>query len=250
MLEEAGCNKIVVNCHHLAEQMREALAQYPEVIIQKEQEILGTGGSLREALRHFSAEPVLVMNGDIYHDIDLAALYQFHADTQAKVTMAVHDYPRFNSLTMDKGKITSFSGAQNSTKAFTGVHVVDPHVIEMIPETVFFHIIDLYSELAASGDIAAYPVDGCFWCDMGTPADYLELHKRLLAGHPQAKQWIIDTTALIGKDVRFSGWGVVGKNVVIGAGASLTNAVVWENAVIAPESVIADAIVTGMDGHD
>jgi len=250
MLKEAGCEKIVVNCHHLAGQIIDALADHPGIIIQYEQEILGTGGSLRKALNHLEADPVLVMNGDIYHDIDLAALYRFHADHKDRVTMAVHDYPRFNALTVEKGRVLSFSGAATNTKAFTGVHVVDPEVIAMIPETGFFHIIDLYRELAHHKEIAAYSVDGCFWRDMGTPEDYLKLHEKLLTRETGTPFWKIDQSATVGQAVRFNGWGAVGKNVIIGAGSTLANTVVWDNAVVAPGRVIKDTIVTGNAADD
>ncbi|MCI5129172.1 MAG: nucleotidyltransferase family protein, partial [Candidatus Electrothrix sp. AUS3] len=70
-LVDAGCDRIVVNCHYLADQIKEAVERRPEVILQYEKEVLGTGGGLRKALEHFQDQPdtpVLVMNGDIFHD--------------------------------------------------------------------------------------------------------------------------------------------------------------------------------------
>ena len=69
MLEEAGCTKIIVNGHHLRDQLKSAVAESNTILYQDEPRILGTGGSLREALPQLEDEPLLVVNGDIFHDI-------------------------------------------------------------------------------------------------------------------------------------------------------------------------------------
>jgi len=77
-LRGCNCSPILVNCHHLAAQLEAALVDWPKVLVQFEPEILGTGGSLRKALNRLDNDPVLVMNGDIYHDIDLERVYHQH----------------------------------------------------------------------------------------------------------------------------------------------------------------------------
>ena len=48
-LHAAFAEPVLVNCHHLADQIEAALGDRPEVLVQREAEILGTGGSLRLA---------------------------------------------------------------------------------------------------------------------------------------------------------------------------------------------------------
>ena len=62
-LHAAGAVPILVNCHHLADQVEAALGRRPEVLVQRETEILGTGGSLRLAIDRMDNDPVLVVNG-------------------------------------------------------------------------------------------------------------------------------------------------------------------------------------------
>lgn len=65
---EAGIKKIVVNTHHLAEQIHTHLEhKYPFITISHEPEILETGGGLIKALSYFDqSKPILIVNGDIW----------------------------------------------------------------------------------------------------------------------------------------------------------------------------------------
>ncbi|MCI5140790.1 MAG: hypothetical protein D3909_03490, partial [Candidatus Electrothrix sp. ATG1] len=220
----------------------------PEVILQHEAEVLGTGGGLRKALEHFRDEPVLVMNGDIFHDIDLRSLMATHAAGSASVTMALHDYPRFNSVQIQGEQVCGFPEDENSDSkstrdllAFTGIHVVNREIIEQIPANCFFHIIDLYKELAEAKKIGFTRINDCFWQDMGTPDDYLDLHRHLLSTGTPA--WQIHESAHIGKNVNLKEWGAVGAGAVIGDGAKLAQCVIWGDAQIKAGAELTGEII-------
>lgn len=242
-LAAAGCGRVVVNSHHLADQIAAAVADRPEVILQHELEVLGTGGGLRKALPHFSEGPVLVMNGDIYHDVDLNALLAAHAAGGCAVTMALHDFPRFNTVRVRGNKILGFGNAaiHEELLAFTGIHVVELDVIAQIPALGFFHIIDLYEMLAQAGQIGCVRVDGCFWQDIGTPQDYLDLHRRLLADKKPA--WAISNQAHIGAGAVLEDWGAVGAGALIGTDVKLSRCIVWEKSSISSGAQLTDQIV-------
>ncbi len=248
-LELAGCTSLIVNCHHLAEQIVRAVDGYSSVTLQVEPEILGTGGSLRQALPVLADEPVLVMNGDVYHDIDLGELYRYHQQRQLGVTMALHRHKKFSHVIVDNGLVRGFTGKSLFPQmAYTGVQVVDPAVIERIPADSFFHIIDLYRRIAEEEQIAAYDVSGCFWRDIGTPEDYLRLHRDLLT--LQDSSWKKDRTARVGRGVRLKGWGCIGPGAVIGKGAVLENVVVWEGAETAANARICNSIITSRKDNE
>lgn len=285
-LGDLDCRRIVVNCHHLAEQIQQALSCYPEVICQFEPEILGTGGSLRRALANLIDEPLLVMNGDIFHNVDLAALYQHHRRSGNKVTLAVHDYPRFNTVTVADERVLSFKPVQPDRVggplknmkspipagatvrpsgisgkvttgpdlvAFTGIHVVEPEVLAQIPRDRFYHIIDLYQELAGHGQVGIKRVDGAFWQDIGTPEDYLQLHRQLLAGITKMDfigegkrqgNWLVAEDVRLAAGVELRDWGCLGRGVRVGRGTILSRCVVWDGADIGLDHSIADAVVS------
>jgi mannose-1-phosphate guanylyltransferase len=189
-LRSSGCKSITINAHYLVEQFSDLLAREADVRLQVEEDILGTGGGLRKALPSFGREPLLVVNGDIVHSLDLAEIYDLHLASGAPVSMVVHDRTRFNNLQItpaglvsglrvDKGRLSPDSA--DRLLAFAGIHVIDPLVLRDLPEQGFYDIIDLYKKMVGAGiEINAIEVTGHFWADIGTPADYLELHGRLL----------------------------------------------------------------------
>jgi mannose-1-phosphate guanylyltransferase len=237
---------VLVNCHHLAAQVKAALAGRPGVLVQHEAEILGTGGSLRLAIDQMANDPVLVMNGDLFHDIDLERVYHHHLRSGFDVTMAMHDHPRFNTVTVQDDRVQGFDGEAGERLAFTGIQVVDPDAIERIPRQGFFHIIDLYRELVTRGRIGCCRVDGSPWRDIGTPADYLGLHRELLAG----RGWLVDPTARMAAGVVLDGWGCVGAGAQVGEGARLCDCVVWDGATVADNTVCTGRILTGEPAID
>ena len=241
MLKQAGCTRIVVNGHHLATQIEQTIADRKGVSYQYEPIILGTGGSLRQALPNFTNEPVLIINSDVFHTIDLAALYHHHIHSGNRITMAMHDYPRFNTVGVNNNHVQAFhSTTQQECLAFTGIHVVDPSIINMIPSQGFFHIIDLYEKLIQQGEkIGCKRVDQSFWQDIGTLDDYLELHATLLSGRIKNPlqvsipndQWLINSDTHVQDGVQLTGWGCIGK-ADIGHDIHLHNCVVWDDAQI------------------
>lgn len=255
-LRRSGAEGIVVNAHHLREQIRGMLHGQGDVQVQLEELELGTGGGLRLAQSHFAAAPFLAVNGDIVHDLDLAAVYGSHCASGAAVTMVLHDCPRFNNVRVNgAGRIVGFAGPAGEGErllAFTGVQVINPAVLSLIPEGVFYNIIDCYADLLKrGGTIQALVVSGHFWTDMGTPADYLQLHGDLLLQgrmpgfFPErgATPFYLAKDAVLGGGVSFQEWVSIGQGAVIGEGASLTRVVVWDGARVAPGSIVADRII-------
>ncbi|MCX5871574.1 MAG: sugar phosphate nucleotidyltransferase [Deltaproteobacteria bacterium] len=255
-LQQAGCDHIVVNCHYLREQIVCALHGIPGVVVQEETSVLGTGGGLRLALGQLRDEPVLVTNGDIYHTIDYQRLYQDHKRKGAPVTMAMHDFPRFNTVAVRDGRIYSFDDRADRAKggllAFTGLHVVEPAMLAGIPAEEEYSIIDWYRHLLQQGQpIAAIRVDDCFWTDMGTVEDYLALHAGLLTGKipvwPELewsakRPFLVADQEKMGSGLVLRDWVCVG-DAVIGKNAHLQRSVVWDEAMIAEGRRIVDQLV-------
>ncbi len=253
-VRRAGGAEILVNGHHLQKQVARQVAGDPAITFQAETRILGTGGSLRRALSWCAARPLLVMNGDIVHTVDLAAVYDFHLAHPHAVTMVLHHYPRFNNVLVRDNRVRAFgvTAAETARRgeilAFTGIHVLDPRVLHLIPPHGFHNIIDLYRQLIDTGEtIAALRIDSgpgtVFWRDIGTPADYLELHGDLLhkrislpftARIPAAQKNGFPLFGLhgaeIGAGVRLQDWVCIGRGAEISPGARLKRCVVWPGA--------------------
>lgn len=250
-LRRAGFSSIVVNAFHLAEQIVARLADQPDIILQQEPIELGTGGGLRLALPHFGDEPILVTNGDIYHDIDYGAIYAQHERGSCPVTMVMQDCPRFNKVLVEGGQVRAFLGKEQvhppnpgaEVLAFTGIHVLHPSVLRDLPLGSFSSIIDCYQDhLATGGRIAAAKVSGHLWADIGTVGDYLALHRTLLTD--DQPHFRLAAGVKIGREVMLADWGYVGAGTTLGDGAHLSRVVVWDGAAITPGALLQDCLVT------
>lgn len=237
-LQRHGFHRIIVNCHHLQEQIVELISGIDGVIVQREDTILGTGGGLRRALPQMLDEPLLVTNGDIYHTVDYRELYRAHQESHCPATLAMHDYPRFNTVRVSKGRIVDFRGVdgENEKLAFTGLYVLNPDILATIPDGVQSCIVDHYRNLLlAGGYLKVYRADNSFWTDMGTPQDYLALHEGLLTGTIPCWEELkfdgndalwVDRNAQLSGNTHLSGWCSIGR--VQGRDACLSRVVIWD----------------------
>lgn len=251
-LQSCGFDHIVVNCHHLKEQIADSVAALPGVVVQEEEKILGTGGGLRRALELFREEPLLITNGDIYHTVDYRWLYESHQRSGHVATLAMHDFARFNTVNVVDDRIAFFGSEQGGTKlAFTGLHVIDPKILELVEDNVESCVIDLYRRLLKDNQVLGVErVDHCYWTDMGTPEDYLDLHAGLLQGtiprweelaveigefrvHPQAE--------IIGKS-ELRDWCCVGR--AKGEDVRLSRVVIWDGVQLQTGAEISDMLVS------
>jgi mannose-1-phosphate guanylyltransferase len=259
-IRKAGFSETIVNCHHLHQQIKKALRHEKDCLLQEEKNILGTGGGLRKAMVHFNRDPVLVVNGDIYHTINYREVYQAHCASSADVTLVLHDYPRFNNVAVDDTRmIIGFNRSQAADDekllAFTGIHVINPGVLEIISPGTPSCIIDCYRKLLdRGGTIRAHIAENHFWTDMGTPEDYLKLHGDLLKKKIPAYEELSEALAeapfvgmqraSLNRDVQLLDWACLGQGSVIETGVIIERAVVWDGSTITAGSIIQDAIVT------
>ena len=248
-LRSWGTEEVLVNCHHLKAQIVDLLSDEPGVYLQQEDKILGTGGGLRKAQQFFGQEPVLIVNGDIYHTIDIASVIDTHLTSGAGATLVLHDYPRFNNVTVrEDGRISCFGPQTGQRKqlAFTGVHVIDPSLLSIIPENSFANIIDCYSYWIEKGAlIAGLEVENHYWTDMGTPQDYLNLHATLLREKRfgSSNPFFVGKNVTLGDDVMFDDWVSIGSRSHIGSDVSLRRVVVWDGVTVPDGTEISDSIL-------
>ena len=255
-LRRLGFDHIIVNCHHLRQQIVDALAGMKGVIVQEEETILGTGGGLRQALAHMRDEPLLVSNGDIYHTVDLRRFYQHHVTHQNLITLALRNDPRFNTVQVKDGRIIDFGKRDELRKlAFVGLHVIEPTVLQDISSDHYSCIIDHYRRMLQEDlPIDCYRVDDCFWTDMGTINDYLALHQGLLTDTIPCwqeigsvrKPYCIAKRAKLPAHFELKDWVCIGE-ATIENGTHLERVVVWDNVSIACGQRLGDRIISSRD---
>jgi len=255
LLRRAGFQRIIVNARYLARQIIDLLDPEPDIIIQEEVIELGTGGALRLAMDSFGPGPVLITNGDIYHNVDYGAVYDSHVAGGRDLTLLMHDYPRFNSVVVDNGELKFLRAEHHppgaTLLAYTGIQVLKPSILTDIKPGIFVDIIDYYQQYIKNGGFIRAAFTNDFWHDMGTAADYLALHARLLPAWNPPDGWrrlnkagfYVAADVKLGRKVRLHDWGIIGSGAVVGDDVHLQRVVVWDGAVIPAGAVLSEQIV-------
>lgn len=228
-LKYYGVKEFFINLHHNGEKIEKYLGNGKKYGIKikylKEHEILGTGGAIG-SLRGQVHSPFMVINSDTIFDFDLDEMINSHHRSGCKVTLGVLSSSSKDSravVTVDENsrvvRMLDASFEKNTPPGnaiFTGIHIIDPSLLEYIPENIFTSITSyVYKRMVQQKEhINAVFVDGKWW-DMGTPDDYLECNFELLRHLPlhyfdpfdkyQLKPEIINSETLV----------VMGKNVKI-----------------------------------
>ncbi len=194
-----GFNDIVINVHHFANQVYKFLEENRNfeatIQISDEQDLLlDTGGGLKKARNLLmDGDPILIHNVDILTDLDLRQLYSFHTENKALATLAVKERDTSRSLLINTaGELCGWRNNVNGNLkhakgdidtllpiAFSGIHVVNPELIELISEEGVFSIIDVYLRLARTQKIATFCHNQNFWLDLGRKENFIEAEKYL-----------------------------------------------------------------------
>jgi len=183
-LIEAGCESIIINTHHLHEQIEAFIARQDysvPVETRYEPHILGTGGAIINVHDFWNDRPFMVINSDIVTTIDFREVYDFHCRHENPATLVLADDPEFNSVEIDAdGFVAAFHRASESFQraaqrvlTFTGIQVLDRVVLKFIDSGRPSSSIDAYRRMIAQGKkIRAYVPRNAYWKDIGTTERY------------------------------------------------------------------------------
>jgi len=176
-------NKIGINLHYKKELIEAWLKQSSfnnSITLFPEDPILGTGGSLKNAEPLLRDNTFIVHNADIFSDIDLENLVDFHLSSGNLATLAVHNYPEFNNLVIDdNGNLSEigtmcslFCPPSSRLLAFTGIAVYSPEFLDFLPDGTSSVVHTWLNAVSAGHRIGTMDVTGCYWSDIGAPLSY------------------------------------------------------------------------------
>ena len=192
-LRTAGVREVIVNVHHFAGMVLDFLKANNNfgmhIEVSREETLLDTGGGLKRAAWFFlegasrSDEPFILHNVDVISTIDLGRMVRFHTENQAAATLAVQSRKASRYLLFDRelqlcGRRLGRDQEAEIVRpvpelqewAFSGIHIISPHVLTMMDEEEVFSIISSYLRLAARGEkIMAFRANEYYWRDLGTP---------------------------------------------------------------------------------
>jgi NDP-sugar pyrophosphorylase family protein len=186
-LKAIGVNEIVINVHYLAEQIIDFLKKKNNFdihieISDEQKQLLDTGGGLKKASWFFNdKKPFIVHNVDIISNIDLLKMYENHLKNEAMVSVAIRKrissryflFNQQNELSGWKNIKTSESIITKSDKnlnerAFSGIHIINPEIFNLIKDSTNFSIVNTYLELSKTRKIIGFDHTNDYWFDIGT----------------------------------------------------------------------------------
>ena len=151
-----------------------------------EDEPLGIGGALRRAVALASDDPVFVLNGDTFAEVDFRAMAVAHQRAGVELSMAVATLPdaaRYGGLTLSEDRVVGFEPAASAAPGpiNAGVYLIARRLLDdaALPERFSFERDFLAARVATLRPLAV-PLSGRF-IDIGVPED-ISRAQTLLAG--------------------------------------------------------------------
>ncbi len=230
---------------------------------------LGTAGACRFAAGDIQ-DTLVVLNGDVFTDVDIARVVQFHHKNKAKATIAlfpVQDPSAYGVVVTDQEarvhrfveKPTSEEAARiGSTNINAGIYVLEPEVLQLVPfgNNASFEY-DVFPYLLTENiPFFGYVMSGNYWRDIGSPHSYLAAHLDILSGVVRLQGdpaqlesgSSFPSNVLVSKDCEIAkGARIV--NSVIGSGtriedsAVIENSVVWSNSLISASADVSASVI-------
>jgi len=261
LLRENEITEIIATLHYLPDVIREYFQDGSDFGVQityaiEEEQALGTAGCVKNVAELLD-ETFLVISGDSITDFDLKAAIEFHKQKNSKATLILTRVPNpieFGVvITDEEGHIRRFLEKPSTGEVFsdtvnTGIYVLEPEVLEYLPENTESDFSkDLFPLLLEKNEPIYGYIDRGYWCDVGhldayreaqydalrrkvkLEIAYREVSPSLWIGQntyidPTAKiesPTIIGNNCRIGARVKIEDGTVIGDNVTIGADANL-----------------------------
>jgi len=239
---------------------------------------LGTAGAIKYAGDKLT-ESVVVFNGDVMTQLDLAAVIRMHRERQARATIVLTpvDNPSAYGLveTDEQSNIKRFIEKPKPEEITTnhinaGIYILEPDTFDRIPSEVPWSIERSYfpSLIERSETFVAYIYNG-YWIDIGTPEKYVQVHHDIMdgrfvappfAGLTAPRQCIapdvriedgatiegpvfIDEGVLVKAGARIGPYAVIGRQTQVEEEAIIERSILWPNCRIGNQASIADAVL-------
>ena len=181
--ESIGCKKFYMSVNYKADMMEFYLSQLDhkyDIEFFMEDKPLGTIGSV-SLLKGKISTPFFVSNCDSINEQDYRDVYDYHINNNNDMTIVTmvksFKIPYGVIETGEDGLMVSLKEKPEHTYMVnTGVYILNPNLIDEIPEGEFFHITHLMEKVKARGGrVGCFPVSEEAWHDMGEWPEYLKM---------------------------------------------------------------------------
>jgi len=267
-LRDAGFKRIIVLVGYLPKMIKDHFGNGEKFGVNIEyivgNEPFGTAGAVKRATKYIDG-PFLVVSGDTITEISIRKFMKFCSHKSGKVNIALSEFEKPYqygiALLDEEDRIYKFQEKPRKSQVFsnlvnTGIYMLEPEILDLVPDKTNFDFSkDLFPLLLKKSEpIYGYKFSE-YWADIGTPKRYLEATKHALDGKIDIdkikKEWaifednglIIGEDCLVDDDVEVNGFAVLGNNVNIGEGSTLSNTVIWPKTNVGKDVSIEESII-------
>jgi mannose-1-phosphate guanylyltransferase len=282
-LKQYGVEDVILTLSYLPEAIRDYFGDGKKCGVRLtyciEKEPLGTAGAVKNAEAYLDGS-FFVLNGDLFMDMNLAEMLEFHRKKKAKATISltwVDNPSAFGVVETDSyQRVKAFIEKPPPDEVTTnwinaGMYILEPEVLKEIPAEQH-HMFEkgLFPRLLEIGKpVYGYTYRG-YWLDMGTPGKYFSLNMDLLTekinsplslGHGKDgiyygenvevdKSAVITAPAVIGSSCRIgrgahiTGPVIIGQDCRLHDGVNIENTILWERVNIGTNSRLNRCIIS------
>jgi mannose-1-phosphate guanylyltransferase len=256
-LIDSGIEKFVVNSYRQPEAFTSAFPEnrYRGLPIEfvNEPVLLETGGGIKNIEAQLGSHPFITYSGDVLTDLPLEPLIRQHVDLENDVTLALRRTGLRSQIALRKNRVVDI-GNRHSIPAdydFANIALWNASIFQRIPPAQKISFIPILANwISEGGKIGGVVVEEGKWFNIGSRADYLELHRVISRGDwrphfVKEADWpcAVHPSAIVDPTARIRGCSVVGKDCRIGAEAILEDTVLWPGAQIASRTELVSCIV-------
>ena len=242
---------------------------------------LGTGGAIKYAAGGVR-DSVVVFNGDVLTEVDLAAVIALHRERKAKATIVLTpvENPSAYGLveTDNHGNVLRFLEKPDPHQITcdtinAGIYVLEPDTFDRIPADTAWSIERSYfpSLIERRETFVAYVYRG-YWIDIGTPEKYMQVHRDIMDHRyhtppfsadgtsvgargcvsPMARveegaviegPCFVDADVVVKAGARIGPYSVIGRHCHIEEHASIERSIVWSDTRVSQEAVVRDSVL-------
>jgi mannose-1-phosphate guanylyltransferase len=256
-LIDVGVGSFVINTHKSPERFARFFAgtRYRgcEVTLVHESDLLETGGGIKNAEGLLRPEPFITYSGDVLTDIELQRLIDEHFRRCNDVTLALRETGLAAAVAYRDGRIIDLANRYGvpGNYDFANVAIWSPEIFQRIPGSKKISFIPVIADwIGQGGKIGGLVLNQNRWFNIGSRADYLEIHRVVAAeswkpSYLKTPDWPVKIApdAAVAESARLTGFYSIGSGCEVGAEAILGNTIVWPGSQIASRSDLRGCIV-------
>ncbi|HLW35898.1 MAG TPA: NDP-sugar synthase [Chthoniobacterales bacterium] len=248
--------KILINTHRLPETFAAAFPgnhyRHVDLTFVNEPILLETGGGIKNVEAQLATEPFITYSGDVLTDLPLQPLIDEHFNRKNDVTLALRQTHLGSAIAFRDGRVVDIAGRLGipGNFDFANIAVWNCAIFDRIPPAQKISFIPILGEwISQGGKIGGVVMEKGEWFNLGSRAEYFDVHRAILNGWQPAyikeRAWAapIHPSADVDPTATVAGCSVVGKDCRVGAGARLEDSIVWPGSQIASNAELFGCIV-------